>query len=99
VMRDGAVVHIAVASAFAAGLTRPGMRLRLWVGAAAFLGIEAASIGSATPILGGLAPLIGSTLLALWAFGRSRLVSIDESDRTPARHGAHPSHSRQAAGQ
>ncbi|GGJ40593.1 hypothetical protein [Neoroseomonas lacus] len=99
VMRDGAVVHIAIASAFAAGLTRPSMLPRLWTGAATLLGIEAASIGAATSVLEGLAPLIGSTLLALWAFSRSRLVSIDEADPTPACHGVHPIHSRQTAGQ
>lgn len=67
VMRDGAVAHIALASAFAGGLTRPSMRLRLWTGVATLLGVEAASIGSAALVLGGLAPLIVSTLLAFWA--------------------------------
>lgn len=99
VIRDGAVAHIAIASALAAGLNRPSMRLWLWSGAATLLGIEAASIGAATPVLGGLAPLIGSTLLALWAFGRSRLVSIDEADRTPARHDVHTIRSGPTAAQ
>lgn len=99
VTRDVAVVHIVLASAFVAGLTRPGMRLRLWAWAATLLGIEAASIGAATPALEGFAPLIGSTLLALWAFDRSRLVSIPRADRTPAGRGVHLIHSQQTAGQ
>ncbi len=95
-MRTVAVVHIVLASAVVVGSAQLNTRLQLWTAAATLLGIEAVSIGVATLATKGLAPLIGSTLLALRAIDCSRSRG---SNRPSAGRGVDLFRSPQMAGQ